>query len=137
MADYAINRAKYKAYSALKAAKYHGESQRFTYETYFLIFEKNMRILSRNNEEIRDAISFQKFLPGIECPWFAAGTYFVTGSDAHKNYFEKTVAYLDSFVQHGKGGGRKISSFHAQGSSGGRHGGEIQPQWSRQRRLQR
>ena len=123
MADYAINRAKYKAYSALKAAKYHGESQRFTYETYVLIFENSIRILSRNNEEMWDSIAVQKFLPGIKYPWFAAGKAFVTGLDAHKNYFVKTTAYLASFVQHGKGGGRKISGFHAQGSGGRRHRG--------------
>ena len=50
MGDHEINRTKENAYSALEEAKYRGESQRFTYETYVLIFEKNMRILSRNNE---------------------------------------------------------------------------------------
>ena len=52
----------------LEAAKYRGESQHFTYETYVLVFEKNMRILSSNIEEMRDARSVQKFLSGIECP---------------------------------------------------------------------
>ena len=56
----------------MEAAKYHGKSQRFTYETYFLIFEKNMRILSRNKEEIWDDRAVHKFLLGIKCPWFAA-----------------------------------------------------------------
>ena len=43
----------------------------------------------------------------------------------------KKMAYLSSFVQHGKGGGQKISAFHSQGSGGGRlrrlfvHGGRI------------
>ena len=80
----------------MEAAKYYVTSLRFTYETYVLIFEKNMLILSRYNEEIRDARVVQKFLPGIECPWFAAGKDFVTVPDAHKNDFAKTMAYLAS-----------------------------------------
>ena len=63
----------------------------------------------------------QKFLLVIECPWFAASKAFVTGSGAHKNDFAKTMAYLASFVQHGKEGGQKISVFHAQVSGGGLH----------------
>ena len=47
----------------------------------------------------------------------------MNGSDAHKNNFTKTTEYLASFVQHGKGRGRKISAFHAQDSIYGRHGG--------------
>ena len=105
----------------MEAAKYRGKSQHFTYETYVLIFENSIRILSRNNEEMWDSRAVQKFLPGIKYPWFAAGKAFVTGLDAHKNDFVKTTAYLDSFVQHGKGGGQKISELHAQGSGGGRH----------------
>ena len=50
MGDYAINREKEKAHLALEAAKHRDKSQRFTYETYVIIFEKNIRILSRNNE---------------------------------------------------------------------------------------
>ena len=34
----------------MEAAKYRGKSQHFTYETYVLIFENIIRILSRNNE---------------------------------------------------------------------------------------
>ena len=49
----------------------------------------------------------------------------MTGLDAHNNDFAKTTAYLASFVQHGEGRGRKISAFHAQGSCGGRHGGQF------------
>ena len=123
MGDDAINRANDKAYLVLESAKYCSESKRFTYENYVLIFEKNMCILSRNNEEIRDTRAVQKFLSGIEFPWFVAGKYFVTGLDAHKNDFAKTMEYLASFVQHGKGRVRNISAFHAQGSSGRRHGG--------------
>ena len=37
----------------------------FTYETYVLIFDKNMRILYSNNEEMRDDREVQKFLSGI------------------------------------------------------------------------
>ena len=83
----AINRAKDKAYFAMEAAKYRGKSQRFTYETYVIIFEKNMRILYRNNEEMWYSRAFQKFLLGIKFPWFESGKAFVTGSDAHKNDF--------------------------------------------------
>ena len=50
MGDGTINWEKDKACSALEADKYCGKSQRFTYETYVLIFDKNMRILSKNNE---------------------------------------------------------------------------------------
>ena len=70
-----------------------------------------------------DSIAVQKFLPGIKYPWFAAGKAFVTGLDSHKNDFAKALAYLASFLQHDKGGGRKISGFYAQGSVGERHGG--------------
>ena len=107
----------------MKADKYCAKSERFTYESYVFIFENNMRILSRNNEEMRDAWSIQNLLLGIKCSWFAPGKAFVTGSYAHKNDFAKTTAYLASFVQHSKGGGRKISEFYAQGSGGGRHRG--------------
>ena len=62
MGDNAINRAKDKTYSVLESDKYCGKSQGFTYETYVLIFENNIRILSRNNEEMRDTRSVQKFL---------------------------------------------------------------------------
>ena len=123
MGDNAINREKEKACSEMEADKYRGESQRFTYETYVIIFEKDMRILSRNNEEMWDAGAVHKFLSGIECPWYAAGKYFVTGSDDHKNYFAKKTAYLASFVQHGNIGDQKIYAFHAQGSGGGRYRG--------------
>ena len=74
---------------------------------------------------MRDSRSVQKFLPGIKCPWLAAGKSFVTGLDTHKNDFVKTTAYLASFVQHSKGGGLKISVFHAQGSGGGFHRGRF------------
>ena len=57
----------------------------------------------------------------------------MTCSDAHKNDFDKMTAYLASFVQHGKGGGRKISAFHGQGSGGGRHGGGLRSRRLRQR----
>ena len=124
MGDDAINRAKDKAYTALETAKYRGDSQRFSYETYVLIFEKNMRLLSSNNEEMPDTKAVQNFLTGIEFPRFAAVKAFVNGSDAHKNDFAKTTAYLASFVQHSKGGGCKISAFHATGD-GGRHGGRF------------
>ena len=105
----------------MEAARYRGESQHFTYEIYVLIFQKNMRILSSNNEAMLDSRSAQKFLLGIKFSWFAAGKYFVTILDAHQNDFAKTTAYLASFVQRGKGGGQKIYAFHAQGSVGGRH----------------
>ena len=72
-----------------------------------------MSILSRNNEEIRDARAVQKFLLGIKRTWFVSGKASVIGSDAHKNAFTKTTSYLASFLQHGKGGGQKISAFHA------------------------
>ena len=39
-----------KTIQKMEAAKYHGKSQRFTDESYVLISEKNMRILSRKNE---------------------------------------------------------------------------------------
>ena len=97
----------------MEAANYHGESQFFTYETYVLIFENNMHILFTDNEEIHDTRSVQKFLSGIKCPWFAAGKCFVAVLDTHKNDFAKTTAYLDIFVQYSKGGGQKISAFHA------------------------
>ena len=84
-----------------------------------------MGLLSRNNEEMWYAREVQKFLSGIQCTWFSACKAFVTSSDAHKNNFAKMTAYLDSFVEHGKGGGRKISAFHAQGSGGGRHRGQF------------
>ena len=45
----------------------------------------------------------------------------MTSLDAHKNDFAKMRAYLASFVQHDKGGGQKISAFHAQSSGGGHH----------------
>ena len=72
---------------------------------------------------MRDSRAVQKFLPGIKYPWFELGKASVTGLDDHKNDFVKTKAYLDSFVQHVKGGRQKISKFHAQGSGGGRHRG--------------
>ena len=72
-----------------------------------------MSILSRNNEEIRDARAVQKFLLGIKRTWFVSGKASVIGLDAHKNAFTKTTSYLASFLQHGKGGGQKISAFHA------------------------
>ena len=50
MGFYAINRAREKAYLAMESAKYYGKSQQFTYETYVLFFENNMRILFQNNE---------------------------------------------------------------------------------------
>ena len=50
---------------------------------------------------------------------------FVTGLDAHNNNFSKMTAYLASFVQYGRGGGQKISSFHAQGCGGGRPRGSF------------
>ena len=62
----------------MEAAKYRGKSQHFTYETYVLIFEKNMRILSGNNEEMWDARAVHNLPSGIECPWFASGKAFVT-----------------------------------------------------------
>ena len=57
MGKYAINRKRDEAYLEMEAAKYRRELQRFTYETYVLIFENNIRILSRNNEEMRDTRS--------------------------------------------------------------------------------
>ena len=45
----AINRAKEKSYLKSESDKYCSKLKRFTYETYVLIFDKNMRILSRNN----------------------------------------------------------------------------------------
>ena len=68
MGDDAINISKYQSYSALEAAKYRGKPQHFTYETYVLIFEKNMRILSRNDKEMRYARAVQNFLSGIKYP---------------------------------------------------------------------
>ena len=50
MGDNVINREKDKAYLAMEEAEYRSVSQCFTYEPYVVIFEKNMRILSRNNE---------------------------------------------------------------------------------------
>ena len=50
MGDDVINIEKDKAYSSMEEAKYHGEQKTFPYENYVFIFEKNMRILSRNNE---------------------------------------------------------------------------------------
>ena len=49
MGDDVINRAKEKDYLAIEAAKYCCELQRLTYETYILLFEKIMRVLSRND----------------------------------------------------------------------------------------
>ena len=108
MGDDASNIAKEKACSEMEADKYCSESQCFTSETYVLIFEKNVRILSRSNEEMWDARAVHNFLLGVECPWFAESKYFVTSLDAHKNDFSKMSAYLASFVQHGKGRGQKI-----------------------------
>ena len=62
MGDDVINRAEYKAYLALEVAKYCGKSKKFTYKTYVLIFQKNMCILSKNDEEMQDARAVQKFL---------------------------------------------------------------------------
>ena len=109
----------------MEAAKYCGESQRFTYKTYVLIFEKDMRILSRNDEEMWDTRAVQRFLLGIKCHWFTVGKAFVTGSDSHKNNFAKTMVYLANFVQHGKGEGQKFSAVYAQISGGGLHGGRF------------
>ena len=89
MGDNLINTVKDKAYSTMEAAKYCGESQFLTYETYVIIFEKNMNILSSNNKLMRYARAVQKFLLGIKCPWFAAGTDFLTVLDAYKNDFAK------------------------------------------------
>ena len=47
ISDDAINRAKDRVYSPLEAANYCGKLQRFTYETYVNIFEKNMRIFQK------------------------------------------------------------------------------------------
>ena len=93
MGKYAINRKRDEAYLEMEAAKYRRELQRFTYETYVLIFENNIRILSRNNEEMRDTRSVQKFLLRNWCSWFAASRPYVTASDAHKNDFAKIMAY--------------------------------------------
>ena len=80
-----------------------------------------MNILSSNNKLMRYSRGVQKFLLGIKCPWFAAGTDFLTVLDAYKNDFAKTTAYLDSLLQHGKGGGWNILAFNAHCSGGGRH----------------
>ena len=125
MGDNKITATNKKAYLALEAAKYCGKLQCYIYETYVLIFEKNMRILSRNIGEMWDARVVQMSLSGIECPWFSTGKDFVTGSYAHKNDFSKTTTYLASFVQRVKGGGQNIFAFHAQGSDGRRHGGRF------------
>ena len=45
----------------------------------------------------------------------------MTGLDAHKNDFSKTIVYLESFVQHGNGRSQNIFAFNSQGSGGGRH----------------
>ena len=55
MGDDAINRSKDKDYLETEAANYRGELQHFTYKTYALIFENNIHILSRNNNEMQDA----------------------------------------------------------------------------------
>ena len=55
MGDDVINGRTDESYLELEAAKYCSKPQRYIYETYALIFEKNTCILSRNNEKIRDA----------------------------------------------------------------------------------
>ena len=62
MSGNAVNRSNEKAYLTSEAAKYHVKPQHFTYDSYVLIFYKNMRILSGNNEEMWDAVVVQKFL---------------------------------------------------------------------------
>ena len=97
MGEIEINRAKEKDYPKMEAAKYHSELQSFTYESCVLIFENNMHRLSRNNEEMRDARADQKFLLGIKWTWFAAGKFFVTSSDAHKNYLRENNRIFGQF----------------------------------------
>ena len=62
----------------------------------------------------------QKFINGVELPWFAAGKAYIWGSYANKNDFVKETLYLSSFLKHGKGGGRKISVFNTRYNIGGR-----------------
>ena len=50
MVEDAVNKSKDKACSAMESGQYHRDLPGFDYEIYTLIYEKNLRILSINEE---------------------------------------------------------------------------------------
>ena len=100
-----ISTEKQKAYAAIKAAKYTGESARFTFETYVSTLQNAYETLAEFDEPVAEAKKVQDFLDGIQVTntYVSAAVANVTTNNDMKENFTAASDYVATTVQNHKG----------------------------------
>ena len=100
-----ISTEKRKAYAAIMATKYTGESSRFTFETYVSMLQNAYETLAEFDEPVAEAKKVQDFLDGIQVTniYVSAAVANVTTNQDMKENFTDASNYVVTIVQNHKG----------------------------------
>jgi hypothetical protein len=93
------DRVKDQAYSAIAAAKYHGEKKKFSFETYVTIHQEAFEDLEQYGEHISEEKRVRDLLQGIKDPTITAAKEAILANPNLRGNFSNAVTHLATSLQ--------------------------------------